>query len=265
MKPFDLFSLKGKTIVTTGSTGGLGTHFVKNLAWAGADIAILDIAKCEDKLKTLAEEVEAEYGVKAKGYVIDVSNEEDIVRVRTNILKDFGHLDGVLNMMGINQHGPVSEISEDDLNRLLKVNVTGTFACCKIFGETLCEQNSGSIVNIASIAASAALRVPRPMSGYTITKAGVVAMTKAIATEYGAHNVRVNAISPGFMETRMSGTKGAIPADPAALKRYGLEETPMNRFCKADELTGAAIYFLSDASTFTTGNNLVIDGGFLLW
>lgn len=265
MKNFDLFSLKGKVIVTTGSTGGLGASFVKNLAWAGADLAILDIEPCKEKLEVLVKEVMEEYGVKAKPYTIDISDEAGIVAVREAILKDFGHIDGLLNMVGINQHGPVSEYTEEDLMRILSVNVAGTFGCCKHFGATLCEQGFGSIVNIASIAASVILRVPRPMCGYSISKAGVVQMTKALAAEFGEHNVRVNAISPGFMETRMSNTKGAIAADPAVLKRYVTEDTPMHRNCRADELAGASIYFLSDASTFTTGIDLVIDGGYLLW
>ena len=265
MSNFDLFSLKGKVIVTTGSTGGLGISFVKNLAWAGADLAILDIAPCKDKLEALAKEIAEEYGVNAKPYTIDISDEDSIVAVRDAVLKDFGHIDGLLNMVGINQHGPVEEYSEEDLLRILNVNVVGTFGCCKHFGATMCEQGSGSIVNIASIAASVILRVPRPMCGYSISKAGVVQMSKALAAEFGERNVRVNAISPGFMETRMSGTKGAVSADPAMLKRYVLEDTPMHRYCRADELTGAAIYFLSDASTFTNGTDLVIDGGYLLW
>ena len=265
MKNFDLFSLKGKVIVTTGSTGGLGISFVKNLAWAGADLAILDIEPCKEKLDVLAKEVADEYGVKVMPYTVDISDEANIVAVRDAILKDFGHIDGLLNMVGINQHGPVSEYSEEDLMRLLNVNVAGTFGCCKHFGATLCEQGSGAIVNIASIAASVILRVPRPMCGYSISKAGVVQMSKALAAEFGEHNVRVNAISPGFMETRMSGTKGAVSADPAVLQRYVLEDTPMHRYCRADELTGAAIYLLSDASSFTNGLDLVIDGGYLLW
>lgn len=265
MKEYDLFSLKGKTIVATGSTGGLGTVLVKNLAWAGADVALIDIKPCEEKLENLAKEISEEYGVKAKGYVMDSSDEENIVAVRDTILNDFGKIDGLFNIAGINQHGPIEEHSEEDIKRLFSVNVAGTFACSKHFGEVMCNQGHGAILNIASIAATTILHAELTMCGYSISKAGIVQMTKAFAAEYGCHNVRVNCISPGYMDSRMSGTKGARQINVERFNNFVNENTPMGRSVKAQELVGAAIYFLSDASSCTTGVNLVVDGGFTIW
>ncbi len=263
MEKFDLFNLEHKVIVLTGSTGGLGKTFVREIAKTGATLAILDRVESSDSIDDLVDELRKE-GVTINGYVIDMSDESQIESVKDNILNDFGHIDGLLNIAGINQHGPVEEYSIEDLERLMNVNVAGTFAVCKHFGKVMCEQGSGSIVNIASIAASVILRIPRNMSGYSISKAGVVQMSKALAAEFGEHNVRVNSIAPGFMETRMSGTKGAIQADPEVIQTYIKDHTPIQRACRADELVGAALYYLSDASTFTTGTNLVIDGGYTI-
>lgn len=265
MKNFDLFNLNNKVIVTTGSSGGLGTHFVEKLAWAGADLAIMDVPQCSEKLEELAAHIKETYDVNVRWYTIDISQESDIIKQCAAVKRDFGHIDGLLNIAGINQHGTFDEYSQDDVNRLLSVNVAGTFGCCKHFGAEMCKQGSGSIVNIASVSGTIVNRAPRPMSGYCISKAGVLHLTRAAAAEFGAYNVRVNSISPGFMETRMNNVKGSQPADPAINQRYLIEGSPMKRFCKADELTGAAIYLLSDASTFTNGIDLVIDGGYLVW
>ncbi|MGN1343887.1 MAG: SDR family oxidoreductase [Traorella sp.] len=265
MKEFDLFSLKNKVIVITGSTGGLGTHFVDKLAWAGADLAIMDIPASKERLQELAKKIHDEYGTNVKTYTIDIGNEEDVKEKCAQVLRDFGHIDGVLNNAGINQHGTVEEYTQEDIDRLLHINASGTFAMCKHFGKVLCDQRKGSIVNIASVSGTIVNRAPRPMSGYCISKAAVKQLTRALAAEYGQCNVRVNSISPGFMETRMNNVKGFIAVDPSINQQYLVQGSPMQRFCKADELTGAAIYLLSDASTFTNGIDLVVDGGFLVW
>lgn len=265
MKEFNLFSLKGKVIVVTGSTGGLGTHFVKNLAWAGADLAILDMPATSEKLEALSKEVAEEYGCTIRSYTIDLASEADIEAKRDAVLADFGHIDGLLNIAGVNQHGTIDEYSKEDVERVLNINIAGTFTFCKYFAKPLCEQGHGSVVNIASVSGSAINRAPRPMSVYCASKAGLIHATKGMAAEFGQHNVRANTVSPGFMETRMNNVKGFIQVDPAINQQYLVGGTPMNRFCKADELTGAAIYLLSDASTFTNGIDIVVDGGFLVW
>lgn len=265
MENSNLFSLKGKTIAITGSTGGLGSIMTEHLAAAGADLALIDIDQSAEKLEKNKNELKKQYGTQVFIYIMNSSDETNIKDTAQQIVKDFGHLDGLFNMAGINQHGTVNDHSEADIMRLLQVNVAGTYACCKHFGKIMCEQHHGSILNIASIAGINILHTELTMSGYSISKAGVIQLTKAFAGEFGAFNVRVNCISPGYMQSRMSGTKGAHPINTEKFNCFIKEATPMQRSIRADELCGAAIYFLSDASTATTGVNLPIDGGFLIW
>lgn len=159
----------------------------------------------------------------------------------------------------------MDEYREADYNRLFSVNVAGTFGCCKHFGRKMRDRKQGSIVNIASVSGTICNRAPGPVSGYCASKAALIHMTRAISAEFGQDNVQVNSISPGWMETRMSFAGGNRPSDPTFNRQIMVEGTPMKRYCKADELVGAAIYLLSDASTFTNGTDLIIDGGYHVW
>jgi gluconate 5-dehydrogenase len=265
MNILDSFKLDGRTVVVTGAAGNLGMHFAESIASAGADLAVMDIAPTKDKLEEFAAKLAAEYGVKAVPYTIDISSEADVKDKCEQVMAEFGHIDGLMNVAGINHHGAVAEYTEEDLTRLMNINVNGTFACCKYFGGEMRKQGKGSIVNIASMSGTIVNYPPRTMSGYCISKAAVIHLTKAIAAEYGADNVRVNSISPGFLEKGMSNVRNFVQLDDPGIAEHNLNSTPMHRVARADELCGAAVYLLSDASSFTTGIDLVIDGGYLVW
>lgn len=265
MSILDSFKMNGKTVVVTGAVGNLGRHFSEALAQAGADLAVMDIPAAKESIEKFAGELAEKYGIKAVGYTLDIGSEADVRAKSDMVMKDFGHIDGLMNVAGINHHGAVADYTQDDLDRLMHINVNGTFACCKYFGGEMCKQGSGSIVNIASFSGTIVNFPPRTMSGYCISKAAVVHLTKSIAAEYGAHNVRVNSISPGFLEKGMSNVKNFVQLDDPGIAEHNLKNTPMHRVARADELCGAAIYLLSDASTFTTGIDMVIDGGYLVW
>lgn len=265
LREFDLFSLRDKVIAVTGVTGGLGTHFAEALAWSGADLALIDIPANKEKLAEVEKGLKEEYQVKTRSYPLDICDEQAVLYVSDNVLRDFGKIDGLLNVAGINFYGTVDEYRQEDYNRLMSVNVAGTFGCCKHFGRKMRDRKKGSIVNIASVSGTICNRAPGPVSGYCASKAALIHMTRAIAAEFGPDQVRVNTISPGWMETRMSFSGGNRVSDTAFNHQIMVEGTPMKRYCKADELVGAAIYLLSDASTFTSGADIIIDGGYHVW
>lgn len=265
MNVMDAFKLNDKVIVVTGAVGNLGAHFVEGLAQAGAKLAITDIQCNAEKLEELADRLKSAYDVEIKGYVMDIADEEAVESVSKAVVADFGKVDGLLNVAGINHHGTVFDYSNADLDRVMHVNIVGTYVCCKHFGKYMCDQKSGAIVNVASMSGYIGNYPPRTMAAYGISKAGVHHATKCIAAEFGAYNVRVNSLSPGFLEKGMSNVKNFMQLDDPGIAEHNLSSTPMHRVARAEELVGAAIYLLSDASSFTTGIDILIDGGYMLW
>lgn len=261
----EAFGMKGKVVAVTGAVGNLGSHFVEGLAQTGASLAIMDIPGMEDKLSDLAGKMKETYGTDVRSYIIDIADESNAAAVSKQVVADFGKIDGLLNVAGINHHGTVFDYSAADLDRIMHINVVGTYSCCKHFGRFMCNQGAGSIVNVASMSGFISNYPPRTMAGYGISKAGVHHLTKCIAAEFGAYNVRVNSLSPGFLEKGMSNVRNFMQLDDPGIAEHNLSSTPMHRVARAEELVGAAVYFLSDASTFTTGIDILIDGGYMLW
>lgn len=203
----DLFKLNHKIIVATGATGYLCSHFVEAVAQVGGALAIIDIQSNEEKLKELKTYLSNTYHVKVEYYIADNLKEEDIQRVSEQIIKDFHKIDGLINAAGVNQHGSIQDYTGEDYARLMNINIAGIFLCCKYFGKYMVEQKSGSIVNIASFTGTIINKPPFNMSGYCTSKGGVLHLTRSIAREYGEYNVRVNSVSPGFLERGMSNVK----------------------------------------------------------
>ena len=261
----DTFSMKGKVVVVTGAAGNLGMHFAESFAQAGADLAVTDIPGTDARLADLAERLSKEYQVAAKPYIMDIADEKNVEDVCEAVVADFGHVDGLLNCAGVNHHGTVFSYSAEDMDRIMHINVVGTYSCIKYFGKKMCDQGSGSIVNIASQSGYISNYPPRTMLGYGVSKAGVHHLTRCAAAEMGEYNVRVNSISPGFLEKGMSNVKNFMQLTDPGIAEHNLSSTPMHRVARAEELCGAAIYLLSDASTFTTGIDIHINGGYTLW
>ena len=149
--------------------------------------------------------------------------------------------------------------------RLMNINIVGTFLCCKYFGQYMVKQKQGSIVNIASFTGTIVNKPPFNMSGYCTSKGGVLHLTRSVASEYGEYNVRVNSVSSGFLEKGMSNVKNFIKLNDPRVFENSMNNTPMHRVGKPTELIGAALYLLSDASTYTTGIDIMIDGGYHVW
>ncbi len=259
------FQMTGMNVAVTGAAGNLGTHFAEGLAQAGANLAIMDIPGTEERLNGLKTDWESRYGVTVNVYALNIGDEDHVKTVSEKAEADMGPIDGLLNVAGINHHGTVFDYSDEDLDRLMHINVVGTYSCCKWFGKNMCGRKKGSIVNIASMSGFIGNYPPRTMAGYGISKAGVHQLTRCIAAEFGAYNVRVNSISPGFLEKGMSNVKNFMQLTDPGIAEHNLNATPMHRVAKAEELVGAAVYLLSDASSFTTGIDILIDGGYMLW
>jgi len=247
-----LFDLTGKIAVVTGASSGLGVQFAKALAKQGADVAI--VARRVEKLATIQKEIEA-LGVRCFAQKCDGTSTDDSKAAVAAIKKNFGRIDILVNNAGIGLFGPAEAQSDELWHTMISVNLNGVYFFAREVGKIMIEQNYGKIINIGSIHSTVAM-TGLPLSAYCTTKGGVFMLTKALANEWAKHNITVNAIGPGYFPSEM--TEGVI-ADEGFLqviKTY----CPMGRPGRDGELDGAIVYFASDASSYTSGQILTIDG-----
>lgn len=261
------FSLKGKVIVVTGGTGVLGDAFTKAIAVAGATVGIL--GRNESVATQRAQNI-LSTGGKAIPLIADVTIESDLQSACEQLLSVTGKIDGLVNAAGGNMPGavvqPAADIFKLDINALKQVidlNLFGTLLPTQVFGEAIRQTGSGSIVNISSMAAQLAIT---KVLGYSMAKASIDAYTRWFAVELAnrfGDKIRMNAIAPGFFLTEQNRTL-LTNADGSFTERGKLviQNTPYKRFGHADELTGALIWLLSDASVFVSGAVINVDGGF---
>jgi NAD(P)-dependent dehydrogenase (short-subunit alcohol dehydrogenase family) len=239
-----LFDLTGKTAVVVGGTSGIGLAMAVGLAEAGADV-----------VATSRRAIEAT-GRRALRLASDVGDRASLEAVLTGTLKEFGKVDILINSAGKIKREPTLTVSEETWNDIMDTNVTGTLRACQIFGKHMLERGYGRIINIASLNSFVSLK---EVTAYAASKAAVAALTKSLAVEWSARGVTVNAIAPGVFRTALNQKL----LDESDRGKELLMRTPMGRFGKTEELVGSAIYLASDASTFVTGEVLVVDGGFL--
>jgi len=249
----DIFGLRGATAVVIGGGGVLAGCMAEGLAKAGADIAILDIIL--EAARQQADKASS-FGVKSLAIKVDASSKDDLESAEREIIQKLGRVDILINAPGINSDTPIFEITEQEWNKILNVNLKSMFLACQIFGKRMIEQgDGGSIINISSASSGPPLS---KVFTYGISKAGVNNLTQFLARDWAPHNIRVNAIAPGFF--------------PAEQNRKLLTEertnsimghTPMARFGEPDELVGATLWLASKkASSFVTGTIIRVDGGF---
>lgn len=248
----DIFSLKGKVCIVTGGNQGIGETVAAFIADAGADIAIFDLNDGTE----VAEKIVAEYGVRAKAYVCNVTDPENIKECINKAATDFGTLDLLFNNAGICLHKPALDCEKNDWDKVIAVNLNGVFYVAQAFAQYLVANNKkGSIVNTASMSATI-VNIPQGQASYNASKAGVVHLTKSLAVEWVDKGIRVNCISPGYIRTAITGN-----SNPDWQKLW-IESIPYKRMGVPEELAGAVIYLLSDASTYTSGCDIIIDGCF---
>jgi NAD(P)-dependent dehydrogenase (short-subunit alcohol dehydrogenase family) len=247
-----LFGLEGKVALLTGAGGFLVGELSRAAGRAGMKVVCCDV-RIEDAQRT-AHEISAAGGV-GIACPLDVRDPKAFGSALELTLKNFGQLDCVLNGAGINAPTPFFDIPVEEWNGIIAVQLTGTMLSCQIFGKHLVDQGRGSIVNISS--ASSGPPLSKAFT-YSVAKAGVKNLTQNLAREWGTKGVRVNALRPGFFPTEWSMKNFISPDREAAI----LGHTPMRRYGRPEELVGAVLWLFSDASSFVTGAEIAVDGGF---
>jgi NAD(P)-dependent dehydrogenase (short-subunit alcohol dehydrogenase family) len=246
-------SLLGRTVLVTGGGGGLGSVMARGLAEAGAAVAVTDVDA--DRARTVARAVETAGG-RAVAERLDVTLPEDVEAVIEKVAGALGPIDGLVNAAGITRRGPAADFPLAEWDRVLAVNLTGTFLCCQAAGRRMVARGRGAIVNVASIAGHIGL--PGTIA-YIAAKGGVVMLTRGLAVEWARHGVRVNALAPSWFQTDMG---NLIDREPEYRERV-LRRVPLGRMGRPEELVGATVFLLSDAASMVTGHVLAVDGGVL--
>ncbi|TXC91479.1 SDR family oxidoreductase [Metabacillus litoralis] len=250
----DLFDLTGKTAIVTGGGRGLGEQIAEGLAEAGANIVLCSRKKeaCDVVASRLSESGVGE----AIGLKCDVTSQEDIKNVVEETINKFGRIDILVNNSGATWGSPAVDMPIAAWEKVMNVNVTGTFLMSQEVGKHMINQGSGKIINISSIAG---LGGTDPMFmdtiGYNTSKGAVITFTKDLAAKWGRYNINVNSIAPGFFPTKMS--KAIIENG----NDYFMNRTPLKRYGSNQDLKGAAVFLATAASDYITGDVLVVDGG----
>ena len=246
-----MFSIKDRVFVVTGGAQGIGLNYVKGLAKAGARLAICD--KQEDKVRSVEKDLKQQgYEIIADG--VDVTNKLQIENFINKVVKNYNQIDVLVNNAGVLLRRMPEEMTEEEWDLIQDVNVKGTFLFSQIVGREMIKQKNGVIINIASIASRQAL--DRRL-GYCTSKAAAEHLTRTLAFEWGKHNIRVNAIAPGYIKSDMNAD---LRANPDIYNKM-VSEVPLGRFGEAEDLLGTLIYLCSEASKYVTGQTLYVDGG----
>jgi NAD(P)-dependent dehydrogenase (short-subunit alcohol dehydrogenase family) len=249
--PAELFSLKGRVAVVIGGTGELCGTIAEGCAAAGAAVAIVgrNAAKAQVRLEHIAKN-----GGQAEFFSCDTTARAGLQKLLADVLAKLGRVDVLVNGAGVNSATPFFDIPEEEMDRILTVNLKGLMLACQIFGKHMVEQKSGSIINIGS---ASGLNPLSRVFTYSASKAAVHNISKNLAREWAAKGVRVNILVPGFFPAEQN-RKVLSPDRIATI----MAKTPMARFGESHELIGAALLLASDAGSFISGIELVVDGGF---
>ncbi len=249
-----LFSLEGEVAVVVGGGGVLAGAMAEGLAEAGAHVAVA--GRTREHAEARAQAI-ASKGYQALGIQCDATSKSDLVRALDAVRERFGRVDILINAAGVNSPTPFFEIGEEEWHRILDVDLKSVFLACQVFGRAMVDSGrGGSIINISSVSSGPPLS---KVLTYGVAKAGVNQITLFLARELAPHNIRVNAILPGFFPAEQN-RRLLTPERTAGIMTH----TPMQRFGDAGELVGAAVYLASrKASSFVTGSILRVDGGFM--
>jgi len=253
MEKLKMFDLTGKVAVITGGCSGLGTLFGGALAEAGADIAVADIIVGTTQADEACSEI-AGRGTRVVPYKCNVTDTESCEEMVAGVMKDFDRIDILISSAGLfGENKRVWDMNPENWDKVLAVDLKGTFLSCAAVSRVMIKQNSGKIINIASASSFKALN---GMAAYSAAKAGVVMLTKTLALELARYNVQANTLSPGYFITPLN--KDFFETEPG---QKMINMWPMRRPGNLEELRGIIIYLAPAASDYTTGTEIVIDGG----
>lgn len=244
-----MMPLKDKIALVTGAARGIGQAIAWQLASQGADLALCDVQA--EWLEDTAAQAKA-LGRRVESYALDVVNAAAVTEIVARIVADFGRLDVLVNNAGITRDTLLVRMTEEDWDAVLDINLKGAFLVTKAVAKQMMKQRSGAIVNIASVVG---LTGNAGQANYTASKAGLMALTKTAAKEFGGRNIRVNAVAPGFIRTAMT-DKLAEPVKAAMLKLV-----PLGRPGEPEEVAQAVAFLASDAASYVNGQTLAVCGG----
>ena len=248
----DIFTLKNKVAIVTGGNQGIGKVVAGYLADAGADVVIWDL----NDAAAVATEIAAEYGVRTGAVQVNVTDPAAVEAALGRTVEMMGDVDLLFNNAGICLHKDALDVTPDEWLNVVNVNLNGIFFVAQAFGRYLvANKKTGNIVNTASMSGTI-VNVPQGQASYNSSKAAVAHLTKSLAVEWAPYGIRVNSISPGYIRTEMTGNVRQDWQD------LWVNSIPFKRMGTPEELAGAVIYLLSDASTYTSGCDMLIDGCF---
>jgi len=254
-----LFSLRGRVGLVTGASSGLGLECATALAIAGADVVL--VARRAERLKSIANELSRDYGVKALAVAADITTEAGLDRVIERTVAELGEIDILVNNAGIAPTGRAEKCSRQDWDAALSLNLTAPMMLSQRVARRLIERKRpGRIINITSILAYVGSAVYR-LSAYTASKAALANLTRQLAIEWAPHGIGVNAIAPGWIPTEATEAGIAKPGNRERMEAF----TPMGRLGRPEEIRGAVIFLASAAASYVTGSVVTVDGGYLSW
>ncbi len=247
-----LFSVSGQVVLVSGASRGIGRAIAEGFAQRGATVVIT--GREQPTLEQTAQEIEP-FGSTVRPIVCDVADPAAIDRLVQTTLAEFGRIDTLINVAGVNRRMPAERLTESDWDFIVGVNLKGPFLLSLAVGRAMLERRRGNQINVVS------LNNDRPLKGvlpYAVSKAGLGQMTRSLALEWGERGVRVNAIAPGFILTDLTRKLWAQPT----MREWGLANTPLRRLGQPEDMVGTALFLASEASAFMTGQVLFVDGGF---
>lgn len=247
-----LFSVADQVVIVSGGSRGIGRAIAKGFAERGARVVIT--GRDEASLNAAVQEIANGRG-SVTPIVCDVAKSDDIERLVANVMSDFGQIDTLVNVAGVNRRKPALNVTEDDYDFILDINLKGAFLLSQAVGRRMVERGSGCQINIASLNTDRPLKDVLP---YAMSKAGIAHMTRGLALEWGPSGVRVNGIAPGFILTDLT---QKLWSDEK-MQAWGKANTPQRRLGVPEDMVGAAIFLASPAASFMTGQTLYVDGGY---
>jgi NAD(P)-dependent dehydrogenase (short-subunit alcohol dehydrogenase family) len=250
------FELTGRRAVVTGASRGLGRAFATALAEAGADVAA--VARGQAEVTEAAQQIGTHTARRVVPITADVTVRADVERMMTEAASELGGVDILVNNAGVCFHRPALEVPDSEWNAVFDTNVYGVWAASTAAARVMATAGGGVIINIGSIS-SIIVNRPQWQPAYNASKAAVHQLTKSLAAEWAPHNIRVNALAPGYVKTEMA------PVDEPQFRRHWIEDVPMQRYATPAEIAPSVVYLASDASSFMTGSVLVLDGGYTIY
>ncbi len=258
---YNMFSLEGKVALVTGGAYGIGFAMAEALALAGAKIAF----NCRgDEHMRVAKEEYAKSGIEAKGYICDVTKEDQVKEMIADIEKTMGTIDILVNNAGIIKRIPMHEMSTEDFKEVIDIDLNAPFIMSKAVIPGMIKKGHGKIINICSMMSELGRET---VSAYAAAKGGLKMLTKNIASEYGEYNIQCNGIGPGYIATPQTQPLRETQPDGSRhpFDQFIISKTPAARWGKPEDLAGPAVFLASDASDFVNGHILYVDGGILAY